>query len=90
MEMRMDDKSTKCLRNLRVIDPQDDMKTIERKKDKLFDEAYNWIFHRKEYTAFTNWDEFDSPRLLWIKGPAGTGKTMLLISIIRELESQVE
>jgi hypothetical protein len=62
--------------------------TIERKKDKLLDEAYKWIFLRKEYTAFTNWDESNSPRLLWIKGLPGTGKTMLLIGIIRELESQ--
>ncbi|KIW16736.1 hypothetical protein PV08_03925 [Exophiala spinifera] len=88
-EMRMDDKSTECLRSLRVVDPQDDIKRIEGEKDELFDEAYRWIFLRKEYTAFTNWDEPDSPRLLWIKGLPGTGKTMLLMGIIRELESQL-
>ena len=88
-EMRMDDKSIECLWELPVIDPQDDIKTIEWKKDKLFNEAYKWIFRRKEYAAFTNWDEPDSPRLLWIKGLAGTGKTMLLIGVIRELESQL-
>ncbi|KAL7917745.1 hypothetical protein ACQKWADRAFT_317118 [Trichoderma austrokoningii] len=88
-EARFDDKLTRCLRDLRVIDPQDDMNTIERKKDVLLDGACEWIFHREEYAAFTNWDESNSPRrLLWVKGPAGTGKTMLLISIIRELESQ--
>lgn len=89
-EARMDDKLTVCLRDLRVIDPQDDMNTIERKKDVLLDGACEWIFHKEEYAAFTNWDEsnFSPRRLLWIKGPAGTGKTMLLIGIIRKLESQ--
>jgi hypothetical protein len=32
-----------CLRELCVVDPQDDMDTIEMKKDKLLDDAYKWI-----------------------------------------------
>jgi hypothetical protein len=65
------------------------MKKIEDKKDQLLDDAYKWILGAKEYTALTNWSD-DEPgltpcRLLWIKGQAGTGKTMLLIGIIREL-----
>ena len=91
-EMHMDDKDTECLRNLRVVDPRDDMKKIENNKDELLDDAYKWILRTREYAAFTNWsdDESDlSPcRLLWIKGHAGTGKTMLLIGIIRDLSDQ--
>jgi hypothetical protein len=91
-EMHMDDTDTKCLQDLRVVDPRDDMKKIENKKDELLDDAYKWILRTREYAAFTNWsnDESDlSPcRLLWIKGHAGTGKTMLLIGIIRELSDQ--
>jgi WD40 repeat protein len=92
-EMQMDEEDTKCLRDLFVVDPQDDMDTIEMKKDKLLDEAYKWILNTKEYTAFTNWSNDESPltpcRLLWVKGHAGTGKTMLLIGIIRQLSDQL-
>jgi hypothetical protein len=91
-ETHMDDRDTECLRDLRVVDPRDDMKKIEKNKDELLDDAYKWILRTREYAAFTNWsdDESDlSPcRLLWIKGHAGTGKTMLLIGIIRELSNQ--
>jgi N-terminal domain of NWD NACHT-NTPase/NACHT domain len=90
---RMDDQDAECLRDLFVIDPQDDMDLIQNKqKEELFDGAHKWILDTNEYAAFTNWsiDEPVQPhsRLLWIKGPAGTGKTMLLIGIIRQLSGQ--
>ncbi|UKZ96625.1 uncharacterized protein TrAFT101_011403 [Trichoderma asperellum] len=88
-EARMDDKDTECLRDLFVADPSYDMERIENKKDKLLDDAFRWILGTTQFAAFTNWanDEPDLPpcQLLWIKGPAGTGKTMLLIGIVREL-----
>ncbi|KAM3470258.1 hypothetical protein MY5147_006525 [Beauveria neobassiana] len=89
--MRRDTEDEECLRDLFVVDPQDDMKKIEKKKDKLLNEAYKWVLDTKEYAALTDWNH-DAPgqpsrRLMWIKGPAGTGKTMLLIGIIRELSS---
>lgn len=89
--MRRDDKDEECLRDLFVVDPQDDMEKIERKKDELLNKAYEWVLNTKEYAALTDWNH-DVPgqpsrRVMWIKGPAGTGKTMLLIGIIRELSS---
>jgi hypothetical protein len=91
-ERQMDEEDTKCLRDLFVVDPQDDMETIEMKKDKLLDDAYKWILDTKEYAAFANWSNDESSltscRLLWVKGHAGTGKTMLLIGIIRQLSAQ--
>lgn len=81
-----------CLQHLCVIDPQDDIKAIEKMKDQFLPEAFNWILNTKEYTTFVDWssDEpsFSPCRLLWIKGPAGTGKTMNLIGLIRELMDQ--
>ncbi len=86
------DNNEKCLQDLYVVDPQDDMEKIEKNKDKLLDGAYKWILDTKEYAAFTNWsrDTSHQPsrRLMWIKGHAGTGKTMLLIGLIRKLSSQ--
>lgn len=89
--MQMDEKDKKCLRDLYVVDPQDDMEKIKKNKDALLDEAYKWIINSDEYAAFTNWSTSSaSPRcrLLRVKGPAGTGKTMLLMGIIRELSRQ--
>ncbi|PIG83846.1 hypothetical protein AARAC_001872 [Aspergillus arachidicola] len=84
-----DEESNKCLRDLRVVNPQDDMIRIENEKEKLFDDVCKWILENNNYAGFTNWEESNfQQRLLWVKGPAGTGKTMLLISIIRELSSQ--
>ena len=81
-----------CRRDLRVVDPQHDMERIEKGKDELLDDAYQWILRTPEYAAFTNWDDSGSDRpprrLLWIKGHAGTGKTMLMIGLIRQLSHQ--
>jgi hypothetical protein len=91
-DMYMDNEYKECLRHLRVVDPRDDMKKIEGKKEELLNNAYEWILLNNQYKAFTNWsnEESASPpcRLLWIKGAAGTGKTMLLIGIIRKLSDQ--
>jgi hypothetical protein len=88
-EMQQDEKDAQCLRDLFIGDPQYDMKNIEKRKDDLLDDAFQWILHTEQYKAFANWgsDQTSSCRLLWIKGPAGTGKTMLMIGIIRELTS---
>ncbi|KND93793.1 Vegetative incompatibility protein HET-E-1 [Tolypocladium ophioglossoides CBS 100239] len=91
-EMQLDDIDRQCRWDLRVIDPKDDMKKIEIKKDKLVTQACKWIFDTDQYVAFTRWSEGQPNRgpcrLLKIKGFSGQGKTMLLIGIIRELESQ--
>ncbi|KAI0388002.1 WD40-repeat-containing domain protein [Hypomontagnella monticulosa] len=89
----MDDKEKKCLQDLFVVNPRNNMRTILENKDTLLEDAYKWIFHTDEYAAFTNWTDdesgFPTCRLLWIKGHAGMGKTMLLIGIISELERQL-
>jgi hypothetical protein len=52
--MQIDEKDTECLCNLFVVNPQDNIKTIKIKKDKLLDNTYKWILDTKEYIAFTN------------------------------------
>lgn len=91
-DARMDDIEAACHRDLFIIDPHHDMERIEENKDKLLDDAYKWILRTQEYAAFTNWDDSGSDcpprRLLWIKGDAGTGKTMLMIGLTRQLSHQ--
>ncbi|KAL5344830.1 hypothetical protein ACLOAV_010227 [Pseudogymnoascus australis] len=89
-KIQADGENKECLRDLRIVNPQDDMERIEGEKEELFDGAYKWFLEDDRYTMFTNWDESGLPpcRLLWVKGHAGTGKTMLMIGIIRELFRQ--
>ena len=88
----MNSKNSQCLADLRVINPQDHIKTIEDEREGssgLLAEAYKWILDDERYRAFTSWDPDLSPcRLLWVKGDTGTGKTMLMIGIVRALAKQ--
>ncbi|KAF7179749.1 hypothetical protein CNMCM7691_008799 [Aspergillus felis] len=88
-KMHLDDETAKCLRDFDAVDPQSEMADIEARKDTLLKEAYEWVLRTEQHAAWTNWDVHDPCRLLWINGPAGTGKTMPLIGIIRELEKQL-
>ncbi|RYP66884.1 hypothetical protein DL771_007541 [Monosporascus sp. 5C6A] len=75
-----------CLRHLRLTDPRGDKKRIEQTKGGLLRDSYRWILDNGD---FRRWRDDPQRRLLWIKGDAGKGKTMLLCGIINELESTV-
>jgi len=79
--------TNQCLRDLRLTDPRDDKKRIEQTKGGLFRDSYHWIFDNAD---FRRWRDDLQSRLLWIKGDAGKGKTMLLCGIIDELESAAD
>jgi hypothetical protein len=89
-KIQADGENKECLRDLRVVNPQVDMKRIEKQKEDLLDDVYKWILEDDKYAALTQWDISNLPpcRLLWVKGHAGTGKTMLLSGIIRQLSNQ--
>lgn len=55
---------------------------IEQTKGGLLKGSYKWILDKPD---FQRWRDDEQSRLLWIKGDAGKGKTMLLIGIINEL-----
>jgi NACHT domain len=69
---------------LRLTDPHDDMERIEGTKDGLLRDSYVWIVN---YENFMDWRDGDETQLLWIKGDPGKGKTMLLIGIVKEMQS---
>jgi NACHT domain len=83
-EFSLEDK--KCLQDLCLTNPNDDMTRIERTKGGLLDNLYVWILRHRD---FTNWRNEDKTRLLWIRGDPGKGKTMLLIGVIRELQKSI-
>ncbi|KAI9372223.1 hypothetical protein BJX61DRAFT_508192, partial [Aspergillus egyptiacus] len=78
----------RCLKDLYVVHPQAQMSSIQERKDTLIPEAYSWIFHTNEYKSFADWTDESPCQVLWLNGPAGTGKTMLMIGIIQELYGQ--
>ncbi|KAL2884580.1 Vegetative incompatibility protein HET-E-1 [Ceratocystis lukuohia] len=78
-----DKEDKKCLRDLYTTNPRTDKIQIQYKKGGLLRDSYKWILEHKDFRKFKN--EAES-RILWIKGDAGKGKTMLLRGIIDELE----
>ncbi|KAL6411745.1 hypothetical protein AUP68_04119 [Ilyonectria robusta] len=72
----------RCLADLRLTDPRDDKTRIEQTKGGLLKDSYKWVLDHED---FRRWRDDRESRLLWIKGDAGKGKTMLLCGIINEL-----
>jgi len=78
--------SDSCLADLRVTDPRGDKTRIEEDKGGLLPDSSSWILNHAD---FLRWRHDPHSRLLWIKGDPGKGKTMLLITIVNELERQL-
>jgi NACHT domain len=74
-----------CLADLLLTDPRDDRKRIEQTKGGLLNDSFHWILDNPD---FQRWRHNEQSQLLWIKGDAGKGKTMLIIGIIGELSRQ--
>jgi predicted ATPase len=82
----MTDEDHNCLADLLLTDPRNEKTRIERTKGGLLGDSFRWILGNSE---FQRWCEGKQSQLLWIKGDAGKGKTMLMIGIIDELQQQV-
>src|ERR1700719_2367136 len=80
------DEDRHCLTDLLLADPRNEKIRIEGTKGGLLTDSFRWILDNSE---FQRWREEKQSQLLWIKGDAGKGKTMLMIGIVDELEQQV-
>lgn len=81
-------QETDVLQDIYVIDPDAVKEDIARRNDELLPAAYKWILNTSEYQGFTDWSDPDAARVLWVNGPTGTGKSMLMIGILNELAEQ--
>lgn len=70
-----------CLRSLGCPDSFH-VKNGLKEKDKLLPQSIEWIIQDPQYR---NWQDGDDICLLWIKGGAGKGKTMISIGLIERL-----
>lgn len=77
-----DDEDRRRRDTLQASDPTLDKVRIEDEKGGLLRDSYCWIL---DHMVFQWWRDSGGDQLLWIKGDAGKGKTMLLCGIIDEL-----
>ncbi|KAJ6065290.1 G-protein beta WD- 40 repeats containing protein [Penicillium canescens] len=75
-----------CLQDLRCPDSLVVKHRLTETKDKLRRQSFEWIFQDPQYQSWRNGNEIC---LLWIKGGAGKGKTMMSIGLIDDI-SQVQ
>lgn len=62
------------------------MEKIQNKQDKLLEETGSWVLSNE---AFTRWLNEKYSRLLWLHGDPGKGKTMLAISLVKEMSDRI-
>ena len=77
----------RCREILKATNPPHDKERIEEFKGGLLKDSYHWIVQHED---FKQWMAAKSGQLLWIKGDAGKGKTMLLCGIIDELSQMAK
>lgn len=86
LNVQLDEKQSSLISKLCVRNMDDEIESLETRKDPLLAGSYEWILGHDEYRAFVDWPEQNRCQVLWIKGEAGMGKTMLIIGLIRELK----
>lgn len=78
----VEDVDELCLRTLRCPDSFAVKNRLKGNKDKLVYASIEWIFQDPRYIS---WQDGEGIGLLWIKGSAGKGKTMMSIGLIERL-----
>jgi hypothetical protein len=76
-----------CLEDLQSTNPCDDKDRIAANKGTLLRDSYEWILHN---SLFQSWLSGDETQILWIKGAAGKGKTMIMMGLEKELSARVK
>ncbi|KAK5202848.1 hypothetical protein LTR96_011230 [Exophiala xenobiotica] len=74
-----------CLRALRCPDSLRVKTQLKETKDKVVYKSFEWILQVPQYIR---WQDGPDVGLLWIKGGAGKGKTMMSIGLVEELEEE--
>jgi SpoVK/Ycf46/Vps4 family AAA+-type ATPase len=69
-----------------VSDPLTDIAEIQNQKDKLLEGSCSWVLKN---AAYIEWINSNCSKVLWIHGKPGKGKTMIAISLIESLHSNI-
>ncbi len=90
VDMHISTAQDGIMQKLCETDMSAEIKSLQQRKDVLLEDSYRWILDTKDYRDFTEWEKGNTKRLLWIKGEAGKGKTMLLMGIVTSLAAELE
>ncbi|KAJ5698118.1 G-protein beta WD- 40 repeats containing protein [Penicillium macrosclerotiorum] len=80
-----DDIDRICLQHLHCPDSLAVKNRLKEAKDKLLRQSFEWVLQDPQYRS---WRDGNDVCLLWIKGGAGKGKTMMSIGLIEELSRE--
>ncbi|VUC30961.1 unnamed protein product [Clonostachys rosea] len=80
-----DEKDLKCLQDLRLLDPQVEKDSIEKKKGGLLEGSYAWILK-----PFHDFRQNGQQKMFWIKGEPGKGKTMMMCGLIDHIKNDAD
>ena len=90
VNMHISKAQDEILQRLCVTDMAAEIRSLQQRKDCVLEDSYKWILSNPQYRDFMDWQRGNTRRLLWIKGDAGKGKTMLLIGIVTSLTAELE
>jgi hypothetical protein len=90
VNMQISKAQDEVMQKLCVTDMTAEIESLQERKDYLLADSYKWILDNQGYKDFSDWHHGNTKRLLWIKGDAGKGKTMLLIGIVTKLTAELE
>ncbi|KAJ5737296.1 uncharacterized protein N7483_002421 [Penicillium malachiteum] len=76
-----------CLQNLRCPDSLAVKTRLKLAKDRLLCQSFEWVLQDPQYRTWRHGNNFC---LLWIKGGAGKGKTMMLIGLTEVLSKRYD
>ena len=93
VDQRKTSENASLVRNFEAIDPEDTIPNSARNGAQVPGQLhiYQWLVSRTEYAdfAFGSRNEGDN-QLFWVSGGPGSGKTMLLASLVQCLSRQEE
>ena len=75
-------KNLECLQSLYLSNPPDDLAAIRSAKGERVPGTCEWILTQDQYTT---WFVQEGPRILWLSGGPGIGKTMISGFLVQEL-----
>jgi hypothetical protein len=81
------DEVEACLNALFITDPADDVEMIEHNKGRLLQGSGSWLH---EHSTFKEWRNSKRSSVFWLHGNPGKGKTMLAMSVLKDITDKIK
>lgn len=80
-------KESQLMRDLHIADLRKWILRLKHEGSCSMTDLYKWILSTQEYKEFLDWNKAD-PKLLWVSGGPGRGKTQLFAAIASQLSAR--